>query len=310
MPRATVIAASCLVTALSAPTVGGQPERVHDAVRVVVLQGAPATAARDLLEGFRKRFDQLGRRVDLTVVDVASDGTARVGAPAPADLVVALGSRATAVAGSEYRGKPVIAALLARQPSTPDASVTASVVLEFPIDVELEWMRRILPNARRVGVLYSTEENARLVSRAKDVAKGLGFEIVARRVVAPSEIPGALTSLAGSADVLWGVPDEVVLAPETAKAVLLASLRNRVPFVGLSAQWVRVGAVYALDRDYADLGAQTADLALHVLDGPALKPNDAVRPRKVLYSLNVRSADMMRLTVPPDVIRGANEVVR
>jgi putative tryptophan/tyrosine transport system substrate-binding protein len=293
------------------------PRELHgqrDAISVVVLAGNASTASRELLDGFRRRFQQLGRAAEVLVVETEGEGAGRGAATrnvgASTDLILALGSRASALALSGNRTVPVIGALLARESVLAEGSLAASFVLEFGPEVELEWMRRILPKARRIGVLFSTDENARLVRRAQEVAKGLGMEIIARRVVSPAEIPAALAALASDADVLWGIADDVVLTPATAKAVLLASLRSRVPFVGLSSQWVRAGAVYALDRDYGDLGAQMADIAIRLRDGVAARPIGAVRPRKVRYSLNARSAEMMRLTMPPELLRGATEVYR
>jgi putative ABC transport system substrate-binding protein len=288
--------------------------RVVDAqrtARILVVQGPSTPASLELLDGFRRRLGQLGRRVDVVVeAEAGTSAVTETGPGRSADLVLALGARATTLAGSAHQGVPIIGALLAREGTLPDGGWVTAVVLEFGPQVELEWMHRILPNARRVGVLYSTDENADCVTRAREVARALGMEIVARRVAGPAEIPSVLAALAGSADVLWGIPDEVVLTPETARAMLLASLRNRVPFVGLSSPRVRAGAVYALDRDYADLGSQTADLAVRLLDGNPPQSLGTVRPRKVRYALNARSADLMHLTLSADVLRGATEVVR
>jgi putative tryptophan/tyrosine transport system substrate-binding protein len=303
----------CVLDGVPTNVVDGQESRTRDAARVVVLQGAETPASRELIDGFRRRLEQLGRRTTVTVVSTDGEtaaGAIRAAATSSADLVLAMGSRATAVAASEFRGTPTIGALLTRQSALPSGSAAAPVVLEFPLETELEWMRRILPQARRIGVLYSTDENAKLVARAREMARGMGLDIIGRRVANPAEIPAALGALAGNADAIWGIPDDIVLTPETARAVLLASIRSQVPFVGLSAQWVRAGAVYALDRDYGDMGMQTADLAVRMLDGASARSIDAVRPRKVLYSLNTRSAGLMRLNVPQTLLRGASEVIR
>lgn len=292
---------------------GGQGDRSRDAIRVVVLQGAAPGPSRELLDGFRRRFAELGRRLDVVVVDsddaaaIAGQRNAAGGAPS---LVLALGARASALAGSDFRTSPSIGALLARESALPEGSGAAAVVLEFPLDVELEWLQRMLPNAHRIGVLYGTDDNARRVVRAREIAKGLGLELVARRVTSPSDIPAALAAIAGSADVLWGIPDDVVLNAETAKAVVLSTLRSKLPLVGLSAQWVRAGALFALDRDYADLGVQTADAAVRILDGTSPRAVGTVRPRRMLYSVNARSAELMRISLGAEQLRGATEVVR
>ena len=287
----------------------GQGGRAPDPVRVTVLQGTASPASQQLVDGLRRRLEQVGRRSLVTVVSTDDPAAARPSSSS-ADLVVALGARAVSTATRDYRGVPLIGALITRETVQPAAVAGPSVVLEFSPEVELDWVRRMFPAARRVGVIYSSDANARIVTRARDIARAMGLELVARRVTAPSDIPGALNAMASDADVLWGLSDDRVLTPETSKAVLLISLRKRLPFVGLSAQWVRAGAVYALDRDYADMGAQTADLAVRVLDGGSLRGLEAVAPRKLVYSLNLRSAALMRVTIPDNLQRGASEIFR
>lgn len=280
------------------------------ATRVIILESGSTPAASTLIAAFQQRIEQLGRRATITVVQV--DGAA--GRPAAlrtqVDLIIALGSVATTVAATDYRDVPAIGALLARETAASTGRAASNVLLEFPLDVELEYMHRILPDARRIGVLYSTSENARFVQVAQVAAKSIGLELVARRVTSAAQIPAELRALAGNTDVLWGIPDEVVLTPETARAVILTSMRSRLPFVGLSSQWVKAGAIYALERDYADLGAQTAELAIRLLARPASRVNETVRPRKVLYSLNVRSAELMKVALDESLVRGASEVIK
>jgi putative ABC transport system substrate-binding protein len=132
---------------------------------------------------------------------------------------------------------------------------------------------------------------------------------LARRVRASSDIPDILKSLTNSADVLWGIADTLVLTPETARPILLFSLQNRIPFVGLSGSWAKAGAVYALDRDYTDMGRQCGELAGKVLAGQAPDGLPPVPPRKVIYLINRRIAEPLKLTIPREALQGAEEVI-
>jgi putative ABC transport system substrate-binding protein len=78
--------------------------------------------------------------------------------------------------------------------------------------------------------------------------------------------------------------------------------------VGPSASWAKAGALYALDWDYADLGAQAAELAARIVRGAAPGAIPLVTPRKVPYAVNPRAAAHMKLEVPRDLIRHAREV--
>jgi putative ABC transport system substrate-binding protein len=136
----------------------------------------------------------------------------------------------------------------------------------------------------------------------------MGLTLFAQAIETPRDIPGALNRLAGAVDVLWGLADHVVLSPETAQPLLLFSLRNRIPFVGLSASWAKAGALYALDRDYGDLGAQCGELAMAILDGRPPESLPPASPRKVVYAINLKTARHMKITLPDGLVRGAAEV--
>ena len=110
------------------------------------------------------------------------------------------------------------------------------------------------------------------------------------------------------ADVLWGLADQVVLNPKTVQSILLFSLRNRIPFVGLSSTWVKAGALYALDRDYGDIGAQCGELAVKVLQGAPPASLSPAGPRKVVYAINMKTARLLKLEIQDSLVQGAQAV--
>jgi len=179
------------------------------------------------------------------------------------------------------------------------------VGLEFPLEVQFSWLQVLLPNAKTVGVIYSPEENQKRVEAAGRILQNLGLRIAAQEVRSPQDVPGALDNLAKRADVLWGLADSLALSPQIAKNILLFSFRNNIPFVGLSPAWVKAGALYSLEWDYGDMGAQAADMAVKVLKGapPAIIP--VASPRKVYYCLNLKTAQQLKITLSDQLVRGA-----
>jgi len=153
-------------------------------------------------------------------------------------------------------------------------------------------------------VVYHGAESGRRVETARGLVK-----LQAIRIDTPAELPDALQQLANRADVLWSLNDPLVYNPETARSLLLFSLRNRIPMIGPSAAWVRAGALYALERDYQDVGVQCAQLTDTILSGLAPADVAPVPPRKVRYTINARTATELGVTVPAAILRGAAEVV-
>ena len=282
--------------------------------RVLVLVSHSGAPYSDALAGFRDYLRQRGIAVTFDVHSLDGDGgkaagivkEARRSKPA---LVFTLGSLATKVAAQGLGGDtPIVATLVVSADEFRRVQNTTGVALEFPIDTQLHWLKRFLPAARTVGVLYNPAENQPRIDAAAPVAARMGLTLETHAVPSPRDLPLALESLGRRVDVLWSVPDQLVLNPQTAQQVLLFSLRQRLPFVGLSAAWVKAGALYALDWDYVDLGAQCGQLAGQILQGAPPATIPVASPRKVAYVINQRTATQLRLELPETLLRGAREL--
>lgn len=227
-----------------------------------------------------------------------------------ATLIFTLGSLATKLTLESEQKTPIIAGLVIDLKQLKRSANATGVGLEFPVETELRWLQRLLPRHKEVYVLFNPAQNQAKINAASVVAGKLGLRLHAQAIKNPRELPGALKGIANRADVLWGLADKVVLSPQTAKPVLLFSYRNRIPFTGLSGPWVKAGALYSLDRDYDDVGQQCAELAWAVLRGTPVKTLPPVPPRKVVYSLNLKTAQHMKIDLPAPLIRGARNVVK
>jgi putative ABC transport system substrate-binding protein len=223
-------------------------------------------------------------------------------------VLLTLGTAATQRARQDITTVPIVAGLVLSADEFKGAPNMSGVTLDFPVALQLDWLRRFLPTAKTIGVIYNPRENQQRIEAARRVAHELGLKLESQQVSDTRELPTALETLARKIDVLWGVVDELVLTPQTAKHILLFSFQNRIPFVGLSTAWVKAGAVYALDWDYTDLGMQCGEMALKVLQGTAINTLPPVIPRKVVYALNQKTARHMKIEIAETLVHGAREV--
>lgn len=308
--RVQVLVLAALTLPLQA-AVSPPPQRLAP-TRVVVLVSQETAPYRDALSGFRRELEQGAGAIDWEIVQLRGEPTTATQLPAQAKrakLVLALGTLATRESLVRFPGVPVVAGMILTAREIEGASNATGVFLQFPVETELEWLTRLLPGQRRVGVLYNSAEAKGRVSQAERLAPGANLNIESYQVSAPQEIPDALESLANRADVLWGITDPMIYNPETAKSLLVFSFRHQIPLVGQSTPWVKAGALYALDRDYQDIGVQCAQLAQKILEGRTPASLQPVPPRKVRYSVNRRTATQMKLEFSDRVLREATEVV-
>lgn len=288
------------------------PVAPRQVTRVAVIVSQEGPAYRDALAGLRQPLE---RRSGVEVLVTELNGRAdraeaafkavRESAPT---LIVTLGSLATRESVRRLPGVPLVAGMILTAEEISGSGNATGVFLQFPVAVEMEWMSRMLPNDRRIGILYHSEDNHQRVAEARRLAPGLNLVLQAIRIDAPGRIPDALDNLSRKNDVLWGMVDPMVFNPETAQTLLLFSLKSQLPLVGPSPPWVRAGALFALDRDYADVGLQCAELAEKVLDGAAAGSLGPVPPRRVRLSLNKNTADQLKIELPAKMVRDAGEV--
>jgi putative ABC transport system substrate-binding protein len=279
---------------------------------IVALLSHDAPPYEEALAGFR---EHLGGTAGAPPVEVVALGGDPEKARTAVQRAVASGARLILAAGSlaaeaacAQTHVPVVATLVLDPGGLPKGPRITGIGLAIPPGVQLGWLKRLLPGRTRIGVLYTPEENASFVEEVRELARSAGLELVAQEVRSPKDLPGALEALGRRADVLWGLPDHAVYTAQTAKAILLFSFRNRIPLVGLSDAWVKAGALYALEPDYRDLGAQSAELAAALLGRPGAPPPAPAVPRSAHLSVSLKTARQMKIDLPEALVRGARTV--
>ena len=286
-----------------------------DNIRVVIILSQDAKPYQDLAMGFLTYTSAHSASASFETYSLQGNA-ANAAEFFPAikrnipQLLLTIGTLATQTALKELPDTPLVAGLVMDLDGLQKSGNATGVGVDFPIDVQLQWLQRIVPGAGTVGVLYNPKENRAKIEAAIKIARGLGLKLVAREVEIPRALPDALESIAKDADLLWGLSDQVVLSPQTAEPILLFSLQHHLPVSGLTTSWTKAGALYSLDRDYSDLGAQCGELGLKILQGAKPGELPPILPRKVVYSLNLKTADHMRLDIPQSIIEGAQSVFR
>lgn len=184
----------------------------------------------------------------------------------------------------------------------PGARITG-VSDAWPYKGQLNLVREILPQAKRLGVLFNPGEAASQygIARIRDLAPPMGFEIVELPVSNSQEIVGVLRQRLGSVDALYLSSDNTVISGVS--AALKQCLERRKPlFVGDSGT-VEKGGLAAVSVGYSGVGQATGKLVARVLEGKA--PNPVVVLEGDEIYLNLETAKKIGLTLPPALLARA-----
>ncbi len=290
---------------------------VHAAAgaKIAVLVSSTEPPFEEALEGFQEQLSKQGLKPEYDIHHLKGDASqaeqiVQKMKKNGVKLIFTLGSIATnaAVRAQKTTTIPVVSCLVLHSETLIKTPGVTGVGLEFPLEVQFQWVKTILPDVTTLGVLYNPGENKARIEQAGHIASRMGLRLEAVEVRTPQDVPSALASLAKNADALWGLPDSLILSPQLAKHILLFAFRNNIPFIGPSDQWVKAGALYSLDWDYRDLGAQCGGMAFQIVHGTSPGRVHPAAPRKIQYSINMKTAEYLKLSIPEDILRKARNI--
>ncbi|MFH2139419.1 MAG: hypothetical protein ABII63_01330 [Pseudomonadota bacterium] len=243
---------------------------------------------------FHRTFEQnLPQGVRLEVRDMS-----RLTELPAADLVVAVGFKAAQWA-VEHRQEPAFATLLTRENfMTLRASRGASrslsaIYLEQPLSRQVALIRAVLPERKRVGILYSNRTFE--LEGLRDELSLSGAELVAQPLRPDGSLAGDLEALLAQADILMAIPDGNIFNSSTIRNILLGSYRRGVPMIGLTAAYVNAGALCAVYSTTEQMAAQAAGVTEEFFRNGVLP--GAQYPQLYQIDLNQEVARSLRLTV-------------
>lgn len=110
-----------------------------------------------------------------------------------------------------------------------------------PLDRQLRLTRLLLPEARRVGVLFDSHSEF-LLKEVRQAALPLGLEVVTERWDNTND-SRPLQALLKNSDVLLGLDDPDLYNPKTVKNLLLSSYARQLALIGPNAAFVRAGSL-------------------------------------------------------------------
>lgn len=179
---------------------------------------------------------------------------------------------------------------------------------KLAVDAQLQMIRDFLPEAKTIGILYTTSEanSVSAIAEYKELAPSYGFEIVESGISQQSEVSMAATNLAGKVDCFSNLTDNTVVA--ALPVVLDAANQAGIPVFGSEIDQVRNGCAATEGLDYIELGKQTGAMAARVLNGEDIStiPYETISE----YSLYINSDVLanLGLSVPEDLQASANDV--
>ena len=221
-----------------------------------------------------------------------------VGITTPATLSLANATKETPIimAGITY---PVEAGLIASE-DKPGNNITG-VSDRTPIKQQLELMKEILPNLKKVGFLYtSSEDNSiKQIEEAKKYAAELGIEVKLASIANTNDIQQVTESLASEVDAIF-VPIDNTIANAMATVVKVTD-KFKIGVFPSADTMVADGGVLGLGVDQYQIGVETAKVIVDVLNGKKPADTPIVLANEGVIYLNEEKAKELGIEIPENI---------
>lgn len=289
-------------------------------IKIAVVESRRIKAYDLALDGFREVLRKRGFEAEFIRYVVDSDVSTpdqlrTVAAEADASIILALGTDAAKLVKEAHTSIPSVFSMVSEPGQSGllnaggnGGTPMTGVCLDVPVEVQFLSLLDVVPRASRIGVIYNPDESQFIVDEARITANRMNLGLVTYPVHSEAEVPEGLTALRPRIDALWLVSDRTVLTTQSLQYVFLFAFQTNLPLMGLSEHFVKMGALFAVGPDYKDVGMQSGEFAAQILKGQNPEELPVASPRKVLLSLNLRTAEIIGLRIPEGVVRKADSI--
>ena len=235
-------------------------------------------------------------------------------------LIVAFGVPAALAAKSATTTTPIIFAIspdpveigLIASLNRPGRNITGVAnMAEGREQKRLELLHELIPTARALALLVNPH-NPKVEAQMRDalaVAQVLGVQLQFIRATAVKDFEGAVAALTQSQVSGLAISDDELFVSASAQLASLAA-GHRVPAIFQDAPFARAGGVMSYGNRLAETYHQTGVCSGLILNGATAAELPVYQATKIEFIINLRTANSLGLTFPPNLLDHATEVIK
>lgn len=194
-----------------------------------------------------------------------------------------------------------VSAGLVKDNQKPGGNITG-VSDKSPVKTQFELAIKLLPKAKKVGILYaSSEENSKYqVEEANKIAENLGLTVKAYAVPSSNEIAQTVQVMSSDVDFIY-IPTDNTIA-NGMQTVVNEANKTKTPIIPSVNTMVEQGGLATVGINQFDLGVQTGKMTADILLGkskPATTPIYTFKTGDVI--INETQAEKLGISIPKEL---------
>jgi putative ABC transport system substrate-binding protein len=206
-------------------------------------------------------------------------------------------------------GDPVAAGLVSSL-ARPGGNVTGLSMQDTEISAKrVELLREVLPTVKRVAVLKDPVAPAQDPDATQAAARALGLRLQVLSVGRPEDFPGAFEAARKAGAEALIVLASSVFNLHRQRLVDLAA-ENRLIAVYEHREFPYAGGLMSYGPDLADMTRRAAKYVDKILKGAKPGELPVEQPTKFDLVINLKTAKVLGLTIPPSVLARADQLIQ
>lgn len=284
-------------------------------IGIALIQTHPALDA--VAAGFKEAFEEAGVEVVYDEQNAQGDQSTLTNiangfASSDNDGYLAIATPTAQALANVIQDKPIVfgavtdpvAAGLVPSWEAPDANVTGVSDLN-PMKEQLELVKEALPEAKTVGIVYSSGEvNSEVqFSEAEKAASELGLEVKGATVTNSSEVSQAAESL--DVDAYLIPTDNTVVS--AAESLIQIAEQKKTPVFASDESTMERGAAAGLSVNYTQQGKDAAAIMLKLLEGAKASEFPVETQKEFDLFVNPAAAEKQGFTLAEGIVSRATK---
>lgn len=188
------------------------------------------------------------------------------------DIVVAISTPSAQAAVNNIKDKPIFFSAITNPESAGVLAENVTGVSDrSPVKKQVELIKELLPEAKKIGIVYNTSEQNSfyLTDEFKREAEKNGYEVVVKGITNVNEIASALDTILPEVDVLYTTIDNTIAS--TYPLIIDKSKKDNKPVIGATKSYVDQGALASEGISDYKVGYQTGEMIVRYLKGEDIK---------------------------------------
>ena len=192
----------------------------------------------------------------------------------------------------------------------PSGTNVTGVSDELPLEPQIDLMKKLVPNVKTVGYVYSPGEvnSTVILEKLKIQLKTQGIEVIGAPAQRTTDISTAANSLAGKVQMIYTTTDNNVVSGY--ESLYKVAVANKIPLLASDTDTVKRGASAALGVNYHDMGMQVGKIVTRILKGEKAGTIATQKMEKLDLFVNPKAAQTQGFTIPEELVKAAKEVIR